>query len=140
MLIRSKLYRPGGTRVVLGKGKDARHYHFKPIDPKANAEDPAIDHVCDINDADDVATFVAIKEGYEIHASELKKPSVPPAPPKQPSDGKNAPVAGVPGSYGSMKKPDLIRLVAQRTGKQPHGTTSTAKLVATLEELDKASA
>lgn len=151
MLIRSKLHRPGGTRVDLGKGKDTRRYHFKPIDPKHPDDDPQVDHVVDVSHPDDVATFLAIKEGYEVHPSELAKPAAKTAAAQAEqtsdaalasaqasADAAAAPVAKAAKAknYKAMGKPDLIKLVAQRTGKAPHGTTRVEKLIEQLEQLD----
>lgn len=143
MLIRSKLIRPDGTHVVLGKGADARKYHFKPLDPKK----PDVDHACEVESQEDIATFLAIKEGYEIHPTEIKakKPAAPaPAPAASaPAGGDNTdPGAGAPAKtatdYDKLSKPDLIALVTERVGKKPHPSTSTAKMVQTLKDLDAA--
>lgn len=148
MLIRSKLFRPGGTRVELGKGKDARRYHFKPLDPKAAilADEPDVDHVCDITDSKDVATLLAIPEGYEILESELKKPAAAAAAKAADKVAEKvatapAPGAAAPTNYANMKKPDLIKRIvghAKFKGKAPHGTTPIAKLIEQLEKLDAA--
>lgn len=147
MLIRSKLFRPGGSKIELGKGKEVRRYHFKPLAKDAALDDPDIEHVADVTDAADVATFVAITEGYEIHSSELKKPAAVAIAKKVASDAdtkvkREAAEAAAAtartraGGYSSMKKPDLIKLIAERTGKAPHGTTPLAKLIGQLEKLD----
>jgi len=150
MLIRSKLFRPGGTKVELGKGSTVRKYHFKPAaknGPDDKYDDPDVDHVCNVTNPEDVATFVAIREGYEIHASELDKPAAAAIATKVATAGakKEAQETSVAaertakvraGGYSSMKKPDLIKLVAERTGKAPHGTTPASKMIEQLEKLD----
>lgn len=73
MLIRIKQIRKlengdPGTDIILGKGKKAIALAFRPMDENKNDRE----HVCDVNDADHVATLLAIKEGFEIHPSELK--------------------------------------------------------------------
>lgn len=156
MLIKSKIYRPGGTHVELGKGKDARKYHFKPDIEKPSKEemaDPDLEHVAEVEDKDDVATFLAIPEGYEVHSSELKKPAAKAAvkvadeavakaqaEEKAKAAAAAGPVAAQVAAkdYKGMKKPDLIKLVAERTGKAPHGTTPASKLIEQLEKLDAA--
>lgn len=139
MLIRSKLFRAGGTRVELGKGKEARRYHFKPLSPGAKLDDNEVEHVCDVTNAEDIGTLLAIREGYEVHASEVgskakaavKEAVSPPAPPAPPA----APKGQKP--YASLNKPELIKLIAEKTGKQPHGSTARSKLIEQLEALDK---
>jgi hypothetical protein len=140
MLIRSKLYRPGGTRVALGKGKDARHYHFKALLGHKD-DDPQHEHVCDITNADDVATLVAIKEGYEIHPSEIssKVKAKAPAPAKVTTSATESSPPAPKKPYASLNKPELLKLVGERTGKQPHGSTARSKLIEQLEALDKQS-
>lgn len=139
MLIRSKLIRTGGSEITLGKGKDDRRlYHFKPRDPRK----PDEDHVCDVNDQKDIATFLAIEEGYEIHPSEVasrvKEDEDAPSPkPKKPTTLRESTAAGQDGD-ASKAKPALTRAqlfdaVAKKTGKRPHATTSTAKLQAILD-------
>lgn len=74
MLIRIKQVRKladgedHGTDIPLGKGKDQVVLQFRPIDPKR----PDRDHVCDVQDAEHIATLLAIKEGFEVHPTELK--------------------------------------------------------------------
>ena len=151
MLITSKLFRPGGTRVELGKGKDVRRYHFKPVDRNAKLDDAEIEHVCDITNAEDIGTLLAIKEGYEVHSSEIgskAKAAVKVAEQqhaeadKVVADQKAAALAGTqppapPKPYASMNKPELLKAVAERTGKQPHGSAARSKLIEQLEALDK---
>lgn len=152
MLIRIKQIRPGGTEITLGKGKDVRTYHFKAADP----EKPAEDHVCDITNADDMATLLAIKEGYEIHPSEVKARARTKADKaerkvveKIQADAlkqeKEAAAAAAPppapepkSKYAGKDKKWLAAQVATRSGKKPHATVATAKLIAQLEELDAA--
>jgi hypothetical protein len=134
-----------GTDVELGhkSKKNYRVYKFRPANPAR----PEEDHVCDINDSDDIQTLLAIKEGYEIHPSALKgttsAPKAPPPAPEKPAAAPASPAseavrqAATTGNYQSLKKPDLMQLVAKRTGKKPHATTSVAKLIETLEALDK---
>lgn len=132
MLIRSKLIRAGGTEVVLGKGKDARHYHFKPTDPSK----PGEDHACDVSNQDDIATLLAIKEGYEVHPSEVKS-RVPPAAPKAVPPTEPAPPQATPpqpAAKPGRTKAELIAAVIDKTGKKPHPSTSTAKLESILAE------
>lgn len=147
MLIRSKLFRPGGTRVELGKGKDVRRYHFKPLSPTGpedKFDSPEIDHVTDVTDPKDVATLLAIPEGYEILESELKKPAAAAAAKAADKVAETAaaaakPAPATPTSYSNLKKPDLIKRIVGHpkfTGKAPHGTTPIAKLIAQLEKLD----
>lgn len=124
MLIRSKLIRAAGTLVTLGKGKDAREYHFKPADPKK----PNEDHVCDVGNQDDIATFLAIKEGYEVHPSELVSRAKPKA---QVADEGDAPDPAA--SASAPTKAQLLEAVAKKTGKKPHPSTSVAKLQALLD-------
>ena len=142
MLIRSKLFRPGGTRVALGKGRDARHYHFKPVLGSQKDDDPQHEHVCDVTNADDVATLVAIKEGYEIHPSEIsgeaKGKASAPAAAATTEAASSPPAPQKP--YASLNKPELLKRVAERTGKQPHGSTARSKLIEQLEALDKQAA
>ena len=156
MLLRIKQVRAGGTRVELGKGKGKRVYHFKPMHPQK----PDEEHVCDINEQEDIATLLAIKEGYEIHASELKgarvkpaaatdpksNPEADPAPADKPLAGDAADAAdaadadkgkatgGSPApDYTKMDKPELLKRVEKKTGKKPHPSTGTAKLIAALQ-------
>lgn len=139
MLIGSKLFRPGGTRVELGKGKDVRRYHFKPLNPAAKLDDNEVEHVCDVTNAEDIGTLLAIKDGYEVHSSEIgskakaaaKAAEAPPPPPPPAAKGQKP--------YASLNKPELIKLVAERTGKQPHGSAARSKLIEQLEALDKQS-
>ncbi len=126
MLIRLKQIRAGGTLVTMGKGKEAREYHFKPVDP---TKKPNEDHVCDVAHQDDIATFLAIKEGYEVHQSEIasratpaSKPAVLPGAEPEGNDGDPA-----------SDKAELIAAVAKKTGKKPHPSTSVAKLQAMLD-------
>jgi hypothetical protein len=139
MLIRCKLTRAGGTTVDLGKGKDARHYHFKPRDEAK----PDEEHVCDVNNQDDVATFLAIREAYEVHASEVSaRAKAPPKPPEKKSDADpNTPEAGTESAQANgeapleeLSKDELIARVHEKTGKTPHFTTSRTKLIAMLQE------
>lgn len=139
MLIRTKLFRPGGTRVALGKGKDARNYHFKPMLGSQKDDDPQHEHVCDITNVDDVATLVAIKEGYEIHPSEISGKEKGKAPAPAAAETTAAATTPPPPKkpYSSLNKPELLKLVAERTGKQPHGSAARSKLIEQLEALDK---
>lgn len=151
MLLRCKLNRPTGTHVELGKGKSKRDYHFKPVDDKKENKD---DHVCEVEDADDIGTLLAIREAYEIHPSELKGKNAKAAQAAQTEAGtdededpdakadadksNSGDQATGPLHYGKMEKADLIILVAKRTKKDPHPSTSKAKLIKMLEELDAA--
>jgi len=145
MLIRCKLFRPGGSKVQLGKGKDRREYHFKPIDPKADLDSPEIDHVADVSDKDDIGTLLAIKEGYEVHGPEVVgkvkaaggQTSLPPPPPPAPPAPQAHSADQGQKHYASMGKPDLLKLVAERTGSKPAPTTPRQKLIDRLETLDK---
>jgi len=154
MLIVSKLFRVGGTRVELGKGKDARRYHFRPTDRNAKLDDAEVEHVCDIDNAEDIGTLLAIKEGYEVHASEINKKAAKTAvavaekqhadTEKAEAEAKAAALAGAGPQppapqkpYTSMNKPELLKAIAERTGKQPHSSTARGKLVEQLEKLDK---
>lgn len=58
MLIESKIKRPGGTRVPMPSGIE---YHFKPESESAEAR-----HLCEVENEDDLARFLAIPEGYKI--------------------------------------------------------------------------
>jgi hypothetical protein len=150
MLIRCKLFRPGGTRVELGKGKGKRLYHFKPQEAAglkgpelaAAMENPDLEHVVDVADKEDIATLLAIPEGYEIHDSVVETPAAKTATKKaaaQSASKKAGKKAPEPGNYSSLKKPDLIKRIVGHpkfTGKAPHGTTPTAKLIEQLEALD----
>ena len=145
MLLTCKLFRPGGSRVTLGKGKEAREYHFKPLDSKADVDDPRVDHVCDVNDKDDIGTLLAIKEGYEVHGPEVVgkvkaaggQTSLPPPPPPAPPAPQAHSADQGQKHYASMGKPDLLKLVAERTGSKPAPTTPRQKLIDRLETLDK---
>jgi len=144
MLIRCKLFRPGGTKVELGKGTTRRRYHFKPVNtdglkgPELDAvmNNPEIEHVCNVPEKDAIATFLAIQEGYEVHDSVIAQPEAARAKPA----AKNGTKAALkPGNYASMKKPDLIKRIVEHPnfkGKAPHGTTPTSKLIEQLEALD----
>ncbi|WP_296763708.1 hypothetical protein [Sediminimonas sp.] len=57
MLIRSKILREGGTKVVL----DDTEYHFKP-----EADEPEA-HICDVKNAAHRARLLSIKDGFCIH-------------------------------------------------------------------------
>jgi len=145
MLLKCKLFRVGGSKVELGKGKTRRQYHFKPGNiaglkgPELDAamNNPDLEHVCDVTEKEDIATFLAIPEGYEIHDSVVATPTAKAAVAKaKPKNGVKAKPAG---NYASMKKPDLIKRIVEHpnfTGKAPHGTTPTDKLIAQLEALD----
>jgi hypothetical protein len=151
MLIRCKLFRPSGTYVELGKGKGKRAYRFKPREseglkgPELDRvmNDPDLEHVVDVTDKEDIATFLAIPEGYEIHDSVVETPAAKAAVKKAATPkavGKNGgKTAAEKGGYSNLKKPDLIKRIVGHpnfTGKAPHGTTPTAKLIEQLEALD----
>lgn len=135
MLIRIKQSRANGTHVELGKGADKRVYHFKPKNPQK----PDEEHVCEVNNKDDIATLLAIKEGYEIHDSELKGTRVTPTTKTEPTGNaadadKGKAAGGSPApDYTKMDKSELLKLVEKKTGKKPHPSTVTAKLIATLQ-------
>ena len=138
MLIRCKLIRAGGSQITLGKGKDERLYHFKPFDPKK----PGEDHVCDVADQKDIATFLAISEGYEIHPAEIASRVVPtkgsaPTPAKTTTatePGAPAQKGGEASAPKALSKEELIAAVTKKTGKKPHLSTSVKKLEALLAE------
>lgn len=148
MLIRCKLFRAHGTKVELGKGKTRRQYHFKPAEaagmegPRLEAAmtNPDLDHVCDIGDKEDLATFLAIPEGYELHDSVVNTPAGKAATSSAAkAPAKNGPKDKPKGGYANLKKPDLIKRIvghANFKGNPPHGTTPTAKLIEQLEALD----
>ena len=75
---------------------------------------------------------VGIREGYEVHPSELKKPAAQAAVAAvavgSAGSAQTTPAVATPKNYSSMKKPDLIKAIAGRTGKAPHGTTPVASL------------
>lgn len=126
MLIRCKQLRDGGSTITLGKGKDSRDYQFAPL---KNAPD---DHVADVTRQDDIATLLAIPEGFEIHAGELKSgKATAPAPVVPTAAASSASV-----DYTTLEKVELLNLVEQRTGARPHPSTGVKKLVATLVDLD----
>lgn len=62
MLIKSKIRREGGSRIDI----DGVNYHFKP-------EGKSPEHVCEVEDKEHIARFLAISEGYEL-AEEAPKP------------------------------------------------------------------
>jgi hypothetical protein len=150
MLIRCKLFRVGGSKVELGKGKTRRQYHFKPREaaglkgPELDAvmNDQDLDHVCDVAEKEDIATFLAIPEGYEVHDSAIASPAAKAAKrvaKKAKPAAKNGAKAKPAGNYAHMRKPDLIKRIVEHPnfkGKAPHGTTPTSKLVEQLEALD----
>lgn len=139
MLIHCTRARKGGTSVDLGKtAEDKRSYHFKPRDPAK----PAEDHVCEVTNPQDVKTFLAIPEAYEVHCSELARGNAPTAPAAQPVAHK---VPAAPATPAGASKPadtteDLTQLdkselqarVQAKTGKQPHHSTSSTKLIEIL--------
>ena len=80
MLLASKIHRPAAP-IVLGHGPEQRTYYFKPIDP----QNPNSEHVCEVDNDDDIATLLAIREGYCLAKSRAAAPVkpaviVPPAP------------------------------------------------------------
>ncbi|MEW5709829.1 MAG: hypothetical protein AB1830_13140 [Pseudomonadota bacterium] len=124
MLIRCKLLREGGTKVQIAD----REYHFQPI----QGGDPN-EHVCEVTHEGDLARLLEIKEGYEIHPSELRKAKPPQAPKSAPApqpDGKKG--------YGAMSREELFAEYERRGVKRPHHATKTEKLIAGLEALDEA--
>lgn len=135
-----------GTDVEMGHRSKGtyRVHHFRPLDPRR----PEEDHVCNVENAEDIGMLLAIKEGYEVHPSEVKSRVAATAgavgAAGNPTTGLKdtsttvATVASGPQHYASMKKPDLIKILAERTGKAPHFTAKRETLIATLEELDKA--
>jgi len=144
MLIRCKIFRTGGTTVELGKGKGRRIYKFIPREAAGlkgpellgALSDPDLEHVCDVSEKEDIATLLAIPEGYEVHDSVVAQPTAKARPAATKNGSKSA---SKPGGYSNLKKPDLIKRIAGHpkfTGKAPHGTTPTDKLVAQLEALD----
>lgn len=134
MLIRCKQIRPNGTEVVFGKtAEERRVYKFKPRDPNR----PGQDHVCDVTDQRDLASLLAIPEGFEIHPSAAgarlpepasTAPSEPPGPAKTtaPKASKTA------GQAAAVDKAALLKAVEEKTGKRPNPATSVAKLQAML--------
>lgn len=79
MLIASKIHRPTAPIVLGNDTATARTYFFVPIDP----QNPHSEHVCEVTDDDDIATLLAIKEGYCLAKSRPvpARPVIPPAPP-----------------------------------------------------------
>lgn len=60
-LVESLLKRKGGTKVTLGHKITAqRKYDFQPLD----VTDPESPHICDVQDEDDYAHFLSIREGF----------------------------------------------------------------------------
>lgn len=107
--IQSKIIRKGGTIVELQGGT----YHFTP-----NA---AGDHVAEVSDPDDVATLLAIKEGYCIY-----RPKADPA-----AAATRAPVAPV--TQPEPKKAASTKKAAKAEEKPAEGmglTTGTDDLAA----------
>lgn len=123
MLIRCKLLREGGTKVQIAD----REYHFKPI----QGGDPN-DHVCEVTHEGDLARLLEIKEGYEIHPSELRKDKPPEAPKGEPAPQPSK------ASYGAMSREELFAEYERRGVKKPHHATKTERLIAGLQALDEA--
>lgn len=74
MLIQSLIKRPAGTDVDLKHGK----YKFKPEDGNLKPGTPdflAAAHVADVEDQRDMATLLAIPEGYALYLPEAPKKS-----------------------------------------------------------------
>jgi len=53
-----------GSVIEMGKDRE-RKYHFKP--------DADGHHVCDVTPPEDIAAFLKIEEGFEVHPDELRK-------------------------------------------------------------------
>lgn len=59
--------RPGGTHVSMGHhAAMQRHYHFRPVSP----EDPLSPHVCDVDNDEDYAAFISVREAYRRHKAD----------------------------------------------------------------------
>lgn len=98
MLIECKIKRPDGTHVPMPSGID---YHFKP-----ESAAPEARHLCEVDNEDDLARFLAIPEGYKIAREDAAKrattalapapaPAAAPAPSQEPKgDGNTAPLPG----------------------------------------------
>jgi hypothetical protein len=67
MEIESLIRRAGGSKVEFGfHAAKKRVYHFKPVD----SNDPDAAHVATVDNADDIASLLAIREGYRIYDPE----------------------------------------------------------------------
>lgn len=95
MLIACKLHRPGGSKIVFGKGREAITYHFKPADSKADHADPRIDHVAEVTDKAHISRLLAIPEAYEV------------------ADGQPGVVAAAPKTDAGTSSKDRAALEAQ---------------------------
>ena len=145
MLIRCKSIRKlpptAGNSEVFGsnidltpKGETTKKVlQFRPLDPKS----PDADHVCDVNDADDIATLLAIREGFEVHPSALGKTVAKAAlesgtatPPAQVGAGDAK--APPPPAEDTRTQKELLGAVAAKTGKKPSPATSRKKLLELL--------
>lgn len=106
MLIASKIHRPNAP-IVLGQGADQRTYYFRPYEPT----NPNSEHVAEVANDDDIATLLAIREGYHIAQSGkaiAAKPASQPAPlapvvtPSAPADTTAPPVTDSTGQDASI--------------------------------------
>jgi hypothetical protein len=121
-----------GTDVVLGKGSERRILQFRPLD----AAQPDKDHACDVTNPDDVAQLLSIKEGFHVHASELKSRAKAPKPTTfvdQPAAGRDAKGAALDAAaegkgVAELSRKELVEAVTKKLGKKPNPATSTAKL------------
>lgn len=59
MRVESLIRRKHGTQITLGSANKPRHYHFQP-----EGEDPR--HLCEVKHSGDIATLLAIPEGYRL--------------------------------------------------------------------------
>jgi len=153
MRIHCILHRKGGTTVSLGQGKEARHYHFKPLDPKAALDDEKHDHVAEVTQREDIAAFLRVPEAYTIHPSEGAPATKAEAKAETAPDGKGGkqggdanPDAGEDTTgrpddpndpYAALSREDLVLLYTEKVGNAPAKTMKTENMVKKLKELDE---
>jgi len=123
-------FRYGSTIDLTPRGSsEKRIYLFRPLDPK----NPEADHVCDVTDRGDIALMLSQPNQFEIHESVPTRSARGPDA-QADTGGEQKPPAGGNGSvdYSAMSKDELLSAVHQKTGKRPHPSTSTKKLLAQL--------
>ena len=145
--IQSKIIRKGGTIVELQGGT----YHFTP-----NA---AGDHVAQVSDPDDVATLLAIKEGYCIYrakpapvaaAATAPAPVAPVVQPEtkkaanttkkaakaeeKPADSMGLPPAGEADDLAALDRPALVEVFRAEVGREPSEHAEAEVLIAQIME------
>lgn len=75
MKIQCLIKRKGGSKPSFGHhAATAVEYHFKPIDPN----DEQSPHVCDVEDEDHIASFLAVPSVYRVYVEGKPVLSVPP--------------------------------------------------------------